>query len=140
MNLVINGEQGGVSKAVGWKPQTPELTDGDKYAHNSFVYCELAQANQQLVEEIMAATEPFALKEIWQQLQEKGFLSYKVSPKMFNEGAETFKDLSLDDQKRFLIECLDKNMLYIPLADIDDTNFALTENDKLLTRQFYARR
>ena len=140
MNLVINGEQGGVSKAVGWKPQTPELTDGDKYAHNSFVYCELAQANQQLVEDIMAATEPFALKEIWQQLQEKGFLSYKVSPKMFNEGAETFKDLSLDDQKRFLIECLDKNMLYIPLADIDDTNFALTENDKLLTRQFYARR
>ena len=108
--------------------------------HNSFVYCELAQANQQLVEEIMAATEPFALKEIWQQLQEKGFLSYKVSPKMFDEGAETFKDLSLDDQKRFLIECLDKNMLYIPLADIDDTNFALTENDKLLTRQFYARR
>lgn len=140
MNLVINGEQGGVSKAVGWKPQTPELTDGDKYAHNSFVYCELAQANQQLVEDIMAATEPFALKEIWQQLQEKGFLSYKVSPKMFDEGAETFKDLSLDDQKRFLIECLDKNMLYIPLADIDDTNFALTENDKLLTRQFYARR
>lgn len=140
MNLVINGEQGGVSKAVGWKPQTPELTDGDKYAHNSFVYCELAQANQQLVEEIMAATEPFSLKEIWQQLQEKGFLSYKVSPKMFDEGAETFKDLSLDDQKRFLIECLDKNMLYIPLADIDDTNFALTENDKLLTRQFYARR
>ena len=116
------------------------LLDGDKYEHNSFVYCELAQANQQLVEEIMAATEPFKLQDMWERLQEKGFLSYKVSPKMFDEGAETFKDLSLDDQKRFLIECLDKNMLYIPLADIDDTHFALTENDKLLTRQFYARR
>lgn len=137
---VINGDQTGISKSVGWKPQTPELTDGDKYAHNSFVYCELAQANQQLVEEIMAATEPFALKEMWERLQEKGFLSYKVSPKIFDEGAEAFKDLSLDDQKRFLIECLDKNMLYIPFADIDDTHFALTENDKLLTRQFYARR
>lgn len=140
LQMVIEGEQGGCSKSVGWKPQTPELTDGDKYAHNSFVYCELAQANQQFVEEIMAATEPFKLQEMWQQLQEKGFLSYKVSPRMFDEGAETFKDLSLDGQKRFLIECLDKNMLYIPLADIDDTNFALTENDKLLTRQFYARR
>lgn len=140
LQMVIEGEQGGCSKSVGWKPQTPELTDGDKYAHNSFVYCELAQANQQFVEEIMAATEPFKLQEMWQQLQEKGFLSYKVSPRMFDEGAETFKDLSLDDQKRFLIECLDKNMLYIPFADIDDTNFALTENDKLLTRQFYARR
>ena len=125
---VINGEQRGVSKTYSWQ------------GGGSFVYCELAQANQQLVEEIMAATEPFKLQEMWERLQEKSFLSYKVSPKMFNEHAEDFNDLSLDDQKRFLIECLDKNMLYIPLADIDDTHFALTENDKLLTRQFYARR
>ena len=137
---VIKGEQSGISKGIQWNPQNPGLLDGDKYEHNSFVYCELAQANQQLVEEIMAATEPFKLQEMWERLQEKGFLSYKVSPKMFNEHAEDFNDLSLDDQKRFLIECLDKNMLYIPLADIDDTHFALTENDKLLTRQFYARR
>ena len=137
---VIKGDPTGISKSVGWNPQNPGLLDGDKYEHNSFVYCELAQANQQLVEEIMAATEPFKLQEIWQQLQEKGFLSYKVSPKIFNEHAEDFNDLSLDGQKRFLIECLDKNMLYIPLADIDDTHFTLTENDKLLTRQFYARR
>ena len=137
---VIKGDPTGISKTVGWAPQNPGLLDGDKYAHNSFVYCELAQANQQLVEEIMAATEPFKLQEMWERLQEKGFLSYKVSPKMFDEGADAFKDLSLDDQKRFLIECLDKNMLYIPFADLDDTHFALTENDKLLTRQFYARR
>lgn len=140
LQKVIEGDRSGISKAVGWNPQNPGLLDGDKYAHNSFVYCELAQANQQLVEEIMAATEPFKLQEMWQQLQEKGFLSYKVSPKMFNEHAEDFNDLSLDDQKRFLIECLDKNMLYIPFADIDDEAFTLTENDKLLTRQFYARR
>lgn len=140
MNLVINGEQGGVSKAVGWKPQTPELTDGDKYEHNSFVYCELAQANQQLVDEIMEATQPSQLQKIWAILQDKGFLSYKVTPKMINEHAEEFADLSLDDQKRFIIECLDKNMLYIPYADMDDSAFTLSDNDKLLTRQFYARR
>lgn len=137
---VINGDQTGISKSVGWNPQNPELTDGNKYAHNSFVYCELAQANQQLVEEIMAATEPFKLQEMWKLLQEKGFLSYKVTPKMISQNVDAFDDLSLDDQKRFLIECLDKNMLYIPYADIDDADFALTENDKLLTRQFYARR
>lgn len=140
MNLVINGEQGGVSKAVGWKPQTPELTDGNKYEHNSFVYCELAQANQQLVDEIMDATQSAQLQKMWSVLQEKGFLSYKVTPKMINEHAEEFADLSLDDQKRFLIECLDKNMLYIPFADMDDSAFTLSDNDKLLTRQFYARR
>jgi adenine-specific DNA-methyltransferase len=140
MNLVIQGEQGGISQALKWTPQNPDLLDGDKYAHNSFVYCELAQANQQLVDEIMAANEPFKLQEVWALLQERGFLSYKVSPKMINEHAEDFNDLSLEDQKRFLIECLDKNMLYIPYSDIDDEGFTLSENDKQLTRQFYASR
>lgn len=140
LNNVVNGDQSGISKSVGWNPQNPGLLDGDKYAHNSFVYCELAQANQQLVDEIMAANEPFKLQKVWTLLQEKGFLSYKISPKLINEHAEDFNDLSLEDQKRFLIECLDKNMLYIPYSDIDDEGFTLTENDKLLTRQFYARR
>ena len=140
MNLVIQGEQGGISQALKWTPQNPDLLDGDKYAHNSFVYCELAQANQQLVDEIIAANEPFKLQEVWALLQERGFLSYKVSPKMINEHAEDFNDLSLEDQKRFLIECLDKNMLYIPYSDIDDEGFTLSENDKQLTRQFYASR
>lgn len=108
--------------------------------HNSFVYCELAQANQQLVDETMEATLSSQLQKMWTILQEKGFLSYKVTPKMINEHAEEFADLSLDDQKRFLIECLDKNMLYIPFADMDDSAFTLSDNDKLLTRQFYARR
>lgn len=137
---VINGEQSGISKAISWNPQHPDLLDVDKYAHNSFVYCELAQANQQLVDEIMAANEPFKLQEVWTLLQEKGFLSYKISPKLINEHAEDFNDLSLEDQKRFLIECLDKNMLYIPYSDIDDEGFTLSENDKQLTRQFYASR
>lgn len=140
LQKVIDGDKSGISKSVGWAPQNPGLLDGEKYAHNSFVYCELAQANQQLVDDIMAANEPFKLQEVWTLLQEKGFLSYKISPKLINEHAEDFNDLSLEDQKRFLIECLDKNMLYIPYSDIDDEGFNLSENDKLLTRQFYARR
>jgi len=140
LQKVIGGDRSGISKSVGWNPQNPGLLDGDKYTHNSFVYCELAQANQQLVDEIMEAAQPSQLQKIWTILQEKGFLSYKVTPKIINEHAEEFADLSLDDQKRFLIECLDKNMLYIPFADMDDSAFTLSDNDKLLTRQFYARR
>ena len=125
---VINGDVSGISSSTQWK------------GGGSFVYCELAQANQQLVDDIMAANEPFKLQEVWTLLQEKGFLSYKISPKLINEHAEDFNDLSLEDQKRFLIECLDKNMLYIPYSDIDDEGFTLSENDKQLTRQFYASR
>ena len=137
---VINGDPSGISKSVGWQPQNPGLLDGDKYAHNSFVYMELAQANQKLVDEIEAATDTQTLMAIWQQMQEKGFMSYKVKPSEINKHVTEFKNLSLDDQKRFLIECLDKNLLYVPFEEMDDATYQMNEHDKQLTRQFYARR
>ena len=107
---------------------------------NAFVYMELAQANQKLVNEIEAATDAQALQQIWQQMQEKGFMSYKVKPSVIDEHVKDFEELSLDDQKRFLIECLDKNLLYVPFEEMDDATYQLNEHDKQLTRQFYARR
>jgi hypothetical protein len=41
-------------------------------------------------------------------MQKKAFISYKVDPKSINENISDFKELSLKDQKRFLIEILDK--------------------------------
>ena len=140
LQLVINGEQSGASKSVHWQPQNPGLLDGDKYAHNSFLYMELSQANQKLVNEIEAATDAQTLQQIWQQMQEKGFMSYKVKPSVIDEHATEFRELSLDDQKRFLIECLDKNLLYVPFEEMDDATYQMSEHDKQLTRQFYARR
>ena len=137
---VIQGDRSGISKSVGWQPQNPGLLDGDKYAHNSFVYMELAQANQKLVDEIEAATDAQTLQQIWQQMQEKGFMSYKVKPSVIDEHVAAFEELSLDDQKRFLIECLDKNLLYVPFEEMDDATYQMSEHDKQLTRQFYARR
>jgi adenine-specific DNA-methyltransferase len=140
MNLVIQGEQGGISQAIGWNPNNVGLLDGDKYAHNSFLYMELAQANQKLVEEIEAATDTKSLQQIWKQMQEKGFMSYKVKPSEIDKNVALYEELSLDDQKRFLIECLDKNLLYVPFEEMDDATYQMSEHDKQLTRQFYARR
>lgn len=137
---VISGEQSGISKGIQWQPQNPGLLDGDKYAHNSFLYMELAQANQKLVDEIEAATDTKSLQQIWKQMQEKGFMSYKVKPSVIDEHVKDFEELSLDDQKRFLIECLDKNLLYVPFEEMDDATYQMSEHDKQLTRQFYARR
>lgn len=36
------------------------------------------------------------------------YLNYKVDIKEVDANAEAFEDLSLEDKKRFLIECLDK--------------------------------
>lgn len=125
MNKVIEGEQGGVSESVNWK------------GGGSFVYCELYKANQNFVEQIETATTKEALATIWQQMQQSGFLSYKIKAKDIDDNAEAFEALCLDDQKRFLIECLDKNLLYVPLSDIDNADYHVSEEDKRLTREFY---
>lgn len=125
LQKVIEGEQGGVSQSVNWQ------------GGGSFVYCELAAANQTFVDEIFAAESTDDLKKIWERMQQTGFLSWKVEPKQFDENAKAFEELSLDDQKLFLVECLDKNLLYIPLSEVDNDEFGLDSKDRELTRKFY---
>lgn len=122
---VIEGEQGGVSKAVGWQ------------GGGSFVYCELAKANDRFAEEIEQAETTEQLKDIWGRMKATDYLNYKVDIKEVDANAESFDGLSLEDQKRFLIECLDKNLLYVALSDIDSNEYGVTEEDRRLTREFY---
>ena len=127
LNNVINGEQGGISKAVNWQ------------GGNSFVYCELAKANQQFADAIEQASSTEELATIWQQMQESGFLSWKVNPKEINANADDFTTLAIEDQRRFLIECLDKNLLYVPYSEIDNEEFAIDEKDKQINNAFYGK-
>lgn len=127
LKKVILGEQGGISKIVDW------LGGG------SFVYCELAKANQNFADEIEKSKTTEELIEIWKRMQETGFLSWKVDPKIINENAKDFSELSLEDAKRFLIECLDKNLLYVPYSEIDNSEFGVSEDDKVLNKKFYAK-
>ena len=125
MRKVVQGEQGGISKSVNWQ------------GGGSFVYCELAKANQKFTDEIETASTSDELSVIWKQMQETGFLSWKVNPKEIDINAEDFTQLSLEDQKRFLIECLDKNLLYVPYSEIDNAEFGISESDKKINNQFY---
>lgn len=125
MLKVIEGEQGGVSKSVGWQ------------GGGSFVYCELAKANGKFVAEIEAATTTEQLENIWSRMKATGHLNYKVDIKEVDANAADFEALTIEDQKRFLIECLDKNLLYVPLADIDSNEYDVSDEDKRLTREFY---
>lgn len=120
-------DKSGISKAVDWK------------GGGSFVYCELAKANQNFVDEIDNAETKEQLNIIWENIQINGFLSWKVNPKTINEEINDFSELSIEDSKRFLIEVLDKNLLYIPLSEIDNQEFNVSVEDKLLTNKFYGR-
>ena len=80
----------------------------------------------------------------------KAFFSYKVDIKAVDEnapasakateGKKDFPDLSIDDQKRFLLECLDKNHLYVNYNEIDDDEYVVSESDKKLNNRFYAQK
>lgn len=122
---VIQGEQSGVSKKNNW------------HGGGSFVYCEIADANQQFADKIEQASNSNDLAVIWGKIQEIGFLSWKVNPQEIDISAEDFIQMSLEDQKRFLIECLDKNLLYVPYSEIDNAEFGISESDKIINNQFY---
>lgn len=125
LNEVICGEQGGVSKSIGWQ------------GGGSFVYCELSKANGKFADEIEKAETNGQLMDIWNRMKATDYLNYKVDVKKVDANVTDFDSLSLDDQKRFLIECLDKNLLYVPLSDIDSNEYGVTDEDKRLTREFY---
>ena len=125
INNVIMGDTTGISKSVNWQ------------GGGSFVYCELAKANQQFADDIEQASSSEELATIWEQMQETGFLSWKVNPKEIDTNAEDFTTLTIENQKRFLIECLDKNLLYVPYSEIDNAEYGISENDKKINNQFY---
>ena len=56
---------------------------------------------------------------------------------LFRSAADDYGALALDDKKRFLMEILDKNLLYVNYCDIDDEEFCISDEDKAFTRSFY---
>lgn len=122
---VINGDQTGVSKLVDWK------------GGGSFVYCELTKANQYFIDLIQKASTKDTLLEIWNEMQEKAFLAYKIYVQDFDNSISEFEQLELPDQKKFLIETLDKNMLYVPLSEIEDETFAISNDEKKINYNFF---
>ena len=105
--------------------------------NDDFVYLKLMKWNENFVEKIHAAKTKDELKKLWETMKEKAFLSYKVDIKTIDEHAKDFDDLSIEDQKRFLLECLDKNHLYVNYSEIDDEEYGVSEEDKKLNREFY---
>lgn len=122
---VIKGDSTGISNAVNWQ------------GGGSFVYCELAKQNQSLVEEIESAENDEELSDVRSRVLNSSFISYKVNPRVIDVAAEDYATLSFSDKKRFLMEILDKNLLYVNYCDIDDKEFGISNEDKAFTKSFY---
>ena len=103
----------------------------------SFVYCELAKANQTFVKLIGQANTSEQLNATYVDMQNNAFLSYRVDLDAFNASKKEFEALDLAVQKAVLMEMLDKNLLYVPFTEVDDVTFGIGESDKALNRRFY---
>ncbi len=127
LKKVIAGEQGGISKAVNWQG------GGD------FVYMELTEWNEKWVKKIREAKIEKELVELCNELKENTFLSWRIDMKKIDATAKDFVDLSVADKKKYLIEILDKNQLYVNLSEIEDTEYGISEKDKKLNQEFYGK-
>lgn len=106
-------------------------------ANSPIVYCELMKLNQKFVEQIESTANDSNLVGIWNDMLKTGFISCKVNPSEIDLEDVEFAELSLDDKKRFLMELLDKNQLYVNYCDMEDETFAVSEEDKAFTNSFY---
>lgn len=122
---VINGDKTGISKLSNWN------------GGGSFIYCELMQWNELFINKIKESSSSEELSNIWLEIKEKAFLSYRVKVEEVDKNMSDFNELTLEQQKEFLIEILDKNHLYINLSEMHDGTYNVSEEDKSLNKQFY---
>jgi len=122
---VIKGDQTGVSKSVNWK------------GGGSFVYMELKQWNEEYMQKTQKAKTPKELVDVYKKMQKEAFFRYEIDLSKFDE--RDFGKLDLKAQKQVLVECLDKNHLYVNYSEIDDSAYKISAEDKKINKQFYGK-
>lgn len=101
------------------------------------VYFEMKKYNETFIEQIEKSKDTTALLKIWEEMKNRSFLNYNVDIKKQDEHIEEFKKLTLKQQKEHLCELLDKNQLYVNLSSMNDKEFACTDEEKRVTKDFY---
>ena len=105
---------------------------------DTFIHFELNELNNNVLNQIKSAKTTNELKSIWSSIKKDGFISYKVNPTEIDKNISEFEELSLTDQKKFLIAVLDKNHLYVNYSEIDDKDYSISTDDKKLNKKFYS--
>lgn len=124
MKKVIEGEQGGISKAVNWQ------------GGGSFVYCELMENANSLIQKIQSSTKDDII-DIKNQIYSDELIVPYITSEELNSVDVEFDNLTLEEKKQVLIKLIDKNKLYVNYSDINDENYYINEKDKIFTQSFY---
>ena len=124
LKKVINGEQGGISKAVNWQ------------GGGSFVYCELKENSYILLNKIKEATEE-NIKKVKDEIYKDERIIPYITREELEKANKDFENLKLEDKKKILIDLVDKNKLYVNYSDMEDEEYSISENEKIFTNSFY---
>lgn len=124
LKKVVAGEQGGISKAVNF------------VGGGEFVYVELMPLNAVFKERIQASNDESELEQLYKDLQEKAFVDYRVDIKEMLKDKD-FEALNLDEKKRILLSVLDSNMDYVPLSEIEDSEYGISSELVELNNAFF---
>lgn len=143
LQKVIEGEQGGISKEVEWK------------GGGSFVYTELKALNKLYIEMIQSATDTEQLLSTFKEMMSddgfgysNAYFDFKIDLEKLTKDLyevdglprkQAFHELELHDQKRLLVETLDKNQLYVNYSEMEDASYQVSETDQAFTHSFYAK-
>ena len=103
--------------------------------NNSFAYLELKKWNQHYIDDIEDAKTTKKLLTIYKKMKSEAYFRYDVDLTKFEEN--DFSKLELEQQKEVLIECLDKNHLYVNLSEMDDATYDISNEDKAMNKKFY---
>ena len=127
LQKVIEGEQGGISKVVGWQ------------GGGSFVYVELMEKNTGFLKSVISSSSMTELQEVFSRMLETADFDFRVD---LDEVRSTIWQLPVEDQKRILIKIIDKNQLYYNYSEIDDANVRdlISDTDYAFNQSFYAKR
>lgn len=134
LQKVIEGEQGGISKDVEWQ------------GGGSFVYVEMMELNYQFIHKIENANDYETLTAIFEEMKNNAHLNYQADlNKVLKASYEMdgmprlvgFDELEPHEQKKLLIELLDKNQLYVSYSEIKDRTLNVLETDQAFNHSFY---
>jgi len=124
LKKVLEGEQGGISKAQNW------------HGGGSFVYCELKENANTLITTIQNATED-TIESVKASIYADERIVPYLTKQELADADKDFENLTLEEKKQALMKLVDKNKLYVNASDMDDEAYQISDADKAFTKSFY---
>ncbi len=124
-NVITGFDDRGISKAVDWQ------------GGGSFVYAHLKNDVNVFINEVEKADSKQEIQNLLKTILTSNFLSHRVDPNKFKQ--EEFAKFDLREQKRLLIDLVNKNKLYVNYHDMDDKAYKIDGTTKKLNHWLQSR-